>query len=101
MNKASKKNQPMHQQVDDVDISGMQEAISKKVLKKLGKPPNFFKIDVHHLWSNKWRVNVWCIGRGTGEGLGVVPTFSIDDSFFVEISKDNRMSSTPRIVKKY
>ena len=98
-----KKQQPkqaMHQHVEGTkDHSATEEAIKAKVMKKLGKPSNFFKIDAHHLWANKWRVNVWCIGRGTGEG--VVPTFSIDDSFFVEISKDNRMSSSPRIVKKY
>jgi len=101
MKKTKKKQQPMHQQVDKpVDLSSIEEAIKAKTMKKLGKPHNFFKIDAHHLWDNKWRVNVWSKGVGTGEG--VVPAFEITDSFFVEVSKDNnRMTSSPRIVKKY
>ena len=100
MNRKSNKQESMHQQVDaPADPLRIKGAINTKVLKRLGKPPDFFKIDVHHLWANKWRVNVWCKGMGSGEG--VVPSFNISDSFFVEVSKDNRMSSTPRIVKKY
>jgi len=101
MKKTSKRSQPMHQHVDEpVDLSVIQEAIKTKTVKKLGKPPSFFKVDAHHLWDNKWRVNVWVKGIGTGEG--VVPSYQITDSFFVEVSKDsNRMTSTPRIVKKY
>ena len=97
----SKKQESMHQQVDTpADLERMKEAITTKVLKKLGKPTNLFKIDANHLWANKWRVNVWIKGVGTGEG--VVPSFEIADSFFVEVSKDNnRMTSSPRIVKKY
>ena len=100
MKKTNKKQEPMHQQVDTpLDLQKMEEAIKTKVLKKLGKPRDFFKIDANHLWANKWRVNVWRKTAGTGEG--VVPSFSIADSFFIEVSKDNRMSSSPRIVKKY
>ena len=90
----------MHQQVDrPEDLLRVGAAIKTKVIKRLGKPPNFFKIDTNHLWANKWRVNVWC--KGSGSGDGVVLSYNIVDSFFVEVSKDNRMSSTPRIVKKY
>ena len=101
MKKTSKKQESMHQQVDTpADLERMKEAIKTKTMKKLGKPPSFFKVDAHHLWDNKWRVNVWVKGVGTGEG--VVPSHEITDSFFVEVSKDsNRMTSTPRIVKKY
>jgi len=100
MKKTSKVQESMHQQVDTpADLERMKEAIKTNTMKKLGKPPDFFKIDAHHLWANKWRVNIWNKGVGTGEG--VVPSFEITDSFFVEVSKDNRMTSSPRIVKKY
>ena len=100
MDKARKKQVPMHQEIEKLEnLSLIKGTIKTKVMKKLGKSPIFFKIDAFHLWDNKWPVNVWCKSLGTGEG--VVPSYKITDSFFVEVSKDNRMSSTPRIVKKY
>ena len=100
MDKARKKQASMHQEVEKLEsLSLIKGTIKTKVMKRLGKPPDFFEINVHHLWANKWRVNVWC--KGSGSGDGVVLSYNIVDSFFVEVSKDNRMSSTPRIVKKY
>lgn len=38
----------------------VKEKIAQQVLKSLGgKPKNFFRIDVHHLWANRYRVNIW------------------------------------------
>ena len=97
----SKPKQPMHQKVDPMSPSSeeIKLAVEGKILKRLGKPPSFFKIEAKHLWANKWRVNVWAKFYNTE--IKVVPGFNITDSFFVEVSKTNRVSSSPRIVKKY
>ena len=96
-----KQKQARHQKVDPMGPPSeeLKEAIEQKVLKRLGKPPSFHKIEARHLWDNKWRVNIWIKFYNTGDK--VVPGFSITDSFFVEVSKTNRVSTSPKIVKKY
>ena len=96
-----KTNEPMHQKVDQMGPPSeeIKQAIEQKVMKRLGKPPCFHKIEAKHLWDNKWRVNVWSKSYNTGDKI--VASFRITDSFFVEVSKTNRVSSSPRIVKKY
>ena len=91
----------MHQKVDPMDPPSeeLKEAIEQKVLKRLGKPPSFHKVEARHLWDNKWRVNVWTKFYNSADK--VVPGFAISDSFFVEVSKANRVSASPKIVKKY
>ena len=91
---------PMHQDVTNAeDNEALSRKIKNRILKRLGKPRYFYKIDANHLWSNKWRVNVW-IRTTCEEGIGVVPSHSICDSFFVTI-KNNRISTNPKITKKY
>ena len=91
---------PMHQNVTKAEESNkaLSQKIKDRILKRLGKPKYFYKIDAHHLWGNKWRVNVWI--KTVGEGAGVCPSHGISDSFFVTI-KNNRISTNPKITKKY
>jgi len=91
---------PMHQDVTKAeDNEALSQKIKDRILKRLGKPKYFYKIDAHHLWGNKWRVNVW-IKTTCEVGIGVAPSHSISDSFFVTI-KNNRISTNPKITKKY
>ena len=91
---------PMHQDVTKAeDNEAFAQKIKDRILRRLGKPSYFYKIDAHHLWENKWRVNVW-IKTTCEEGIGVAPSHSICDSFFVTI-KNNRISTNPKITKKY
>ena len=91
---------PMHQDITNAeDNEALAQKIKNRILKRLGKPRSFYKVDAHHLWDNKWRVNVW-IKTISKEGVGVVPTHSICDSFFVTI-KNNRITTKPKITKKY
>ena len=92
---------PMHQNVTKAEESNkeLSQKIKDRILKRLGKPKYFYKIDAHHLWGNKWRVNVW-VKTTCEEGIGVAPSHSISDSFFVTI-KNNRISTDPKITKKY
>jgi len=101
-NRPVKPKQPMHQKVDppvSLPSEETKEDIEKKVMKRLGSPPDFFKVEAHHLWDIKWRVNVWTKYYTTPDKI--VPGFAISDSFFVEVSKTNRVSASPKIVKKY
>ena len=93
---------PMRHDVTNAEESNeaLAQKIKDRILRRLGKPRYFYKVDVHHLWDNKWRVNVWIKTTGKGEGMGVVSSHSISDSFFVVI-KNNRISTNPKITKKY
>ena len=93
---------PMHQDVTNAEEGNeaLAQKIKARILKRLGKPRYFYKIDTNRLWANKWRVNVWIKVHRAGEALGVVPSHSISDSFFVTI-KNNRISTNPKITKKY
>ena len=93
---------PMHQDVTNAgeNNEALARKIKDRILKRLGKPKYFYKIDAHHLWSNKWRVNVWIKNTHSEDGIGVAPSHSICDSFFVTI-KNNRISTNPKITKKY
>ena len=92
---------PMHQDVTNAeDNEALAQKIKNRILKRLGKPRYFYKVDAHHLWDNKWRVNVWIKTTDNSEGVGVVPSHSICDSFFVTI-KNNRITTKPKITKKY
>ncbi len=33
--------------------------IGREVLTRIGRPDGFLKLSSHHLWANKYRVNVW------------------------------------------
>jgi len=90
----------MHQDVTKAeDDEAMSRKIKERILKRLGKPKFFYKIDAHHLWSNRWRVNVWT--KSTYDvGIGLAPSHSICDSFFVTV-KNDRISTSPKITKKY
>lgn len=33
--------------------------IGREVLARVGRPQGFIKLSSHHLWANKYRVNVW------------------------------------------
>ena len=71
--------------------------IKEAVLERLGKPTNLWKIDVIHLWDNRYRVNMWCEKKGR-----IGSTYRITDSFFVITSPEGGIvESRPQIVKRY
>ena len=72
----------MHQDMPNPkgDNAELEEQIKQKIIKRLGKPRSFFRVDANHLWDNYWRVNVWTKTYTTENR--VVPQFNICDSFF-------------------
>ena len=71
--------------------------IRDAVLERLGKPKDFWKVDVKPLWENRFRVNVW-----TEEMGRIGPTHRIVDSFFIIASPEGGIvESRPQISKKY
>lgn len=74
-------------------------AIAKAVLKALGKPPTLIETRVHHLWDNRFRVDVWGEVPNTVNQLISV---KIVDSFFIHASPQGEIEfSQPEIMKKY
>ena len=71
--------------------------IQEAVLERLGKPDDFWKVDVKPLWENRFRVNVWTEQMGR-----IGPTHRIVDSFFIVASPEGGIvESRPQISKKY
>jgi hypothetical protein len=68
--------------------------IGAEVLRALGKPPDLCAVQVHHLWENQYRVNVFA-----GE---TIVSAKIVSSFFVDADAEGRILATnPEIIRKY
>jgi hypothetical protein len=68
--------------------------IGQHVLDMLGSPPRLHRLQIRHLWADRYRVNVL---NGTD-----ATCVKIDHSYFVVVDDDgNIMVSTPRITKQY
>lgn len=70
------------------------EAVSNYVMRKLGRPPNLFAVQVRCLWEDHYRVNVL-----VGENAASV---TIAHSYFLVMGSDgNCLSSSPTITRAY
>jgi len=73
--KRTKKNEVEHtEQVQDSDPKSLIE-------KFIEKPSCFLKTDVHNLWEDYYRVNVW-----TQRFYGLVPTNRVSLSYFLRVT---------------
>tara|TARA_R110002020_G_scaffold333471_1_gene548843 strand:+ start:429 stop:740 length:312 start_codon:yes stop_codon:yes gene_type:complete len=89
----------VHQKVDSKDI---REAQKKKleaiVFDLLGKPKYLSLIRLSNVYSDRWRVDIYCETPIKGQFM---PQTKITDSFFI-IFRDNEIfSSDPAIEPKY
>lgn len=71
-------------------------AIADRVLDRLGRPRDLFRVQVRSLWGNHFRVNVYrevgCTER--------IPRVEMTDSFFVT-KEGPALLSQPAIERKY
>ena len=98
----AKKNKPaLHQNIDADSVSNKKaEMLEGLVWDSLGKPKNLLKIRCSNVFSDRWRVDIYCTFPREG-GLTQMPDVKISDSFFI-IFRDNEIfSSDPQIEKKY
>lgn len=64
------------------------------VLRSLGHPDDLLMVKVHHLWDNKYRVNVFT-GRDVTSAM-------ITHSFFLVVDGEgNIVAATPEITRQY
>ena len=66
--------------------------IKEIVLKILGKPKDFMKIDTINVYDNRYRVNIWVKGNNGAK---------ISDNFFVKFENGQIVSCDPPLNKKY
>lgn len=68
--------------------------ISKQVFKSLGQPVNFQSLQVRHLWTEHFRVNV-LVGTDAASS-------TVAHSYFLNVGSDgNIITSTPKITRLY
>lgn len=68
------------------------QPIKEIVLKILGKPKDFMKIDAINVYDNRYRVNIW-VKNDNGA--------KISDNFFVKFDSGQIISCDPPLNKKY
>jgi len=88
----------MHQNFSSEKDLETEIKIRSKVLKRLGKPVDLFKIDVIKLWEKTYRINVW---RVTESDNGIAKKYAVSDSFFGKLSDSGALKTNPKIEKKY
>jgi hypothetical protein len=77
-----------------IERSTQSGAIREYVLRTLGRPPNLFAVQVHHLWGDQYRVNV-LVGQDAS-------SVTIPHSYFVSMNSHGTfLGSQPRITKEY
>lgn len=93
----TKKRNKQESEKKDIDVS---QLIAISVLEKLGSPENLHEVKVHHLWDNRYRVNVWT--KVQSKHNPIFDNLMIVDSFFVYSSPSGSIiSSNPQINNKY
>jgi arginyl-tRNA synthetase len=74
--------------------------IAMGVLERLGKPDNLHEVKVHHLWDNRYRVNVWV--KVPSAHNPVYDNVKIQESFFVWATETGEIAQvSPEIEKRY
>lgn len=76
--------------------TGGDQTIAGRVLHRLGRPKDLFRVQVHRLWGKNYRVNVY---RELERSLSL-PRVEMTDSFFVT-ADDDALISQPIIERKY
>ena len=91
----------LHQEVDPSKIKSQQkDKLKSIVMDSLGKPKYFSQIRLSNVYSDRWRVDIFCDIPVEGR-LSGIPDTKITDSFFI-IFRDNEIfSSDPVIEPKY
>jgi len=99
--KTKKNKSVLHQDIDADSVSNKKaEILEGLVWNSLGKPNNLLKIRCTNVFSDRWRVDIYCTFPREG-GLTQMPDVKISDSFFI-IFRDNEIfSSDPKIEKRY
>jgi hypothetical protein len=72
----------------------LKAVIAKQVIQQLGEPINLRRVEVRHLWGNRYRVNVF-VGAETVSA-------TLPNSYFLVVDGGGDIvTSTPQITRQY
>ena len=95
------KNLNVHQQIDPNEGARLLEAkVEKLVIDILGKPKYFSQIRARNVYSDRWRVDIYC-EIPKQRGLTDIPSTEISDSFFIVFRDNEIFRSNPPLKPKY
>ena len=77
------------------------EKVKAKILNRLGKPSDLFKVDVKNVYDNKWRVNVWCDRKPEDGNECTVGSRELRHSFFCTMTEGGTLRCKPKIERLY
>ena len=78
-----------------------QHKVREKILNRLGRPSDLFKVDVKNVYGNKWRINVWCDRKPEDESNCTVGSKELRHSYFCTVTKGGTLRCKPKIERLY
>jgi cell division FtsZ-interacting protein ZapD len=69
-------------------VAHLDKLVINAVISELGKPSNLIQVTAGKLWSDRWRVNVWCVHNIETE-FSVVDSPRIDYSYFLRYDEES------------
>ena len=88
----------MHQSVNPENKED--HKVREKILNRLGRPSDLFMVDVKNVYSNKWRINVWC-DKSPEDKDCTVKSKELRHSFFCSMTEGGTLRCKPKIEKLY
>ena len=89
----------MHQPLNPEDKN--HDKIKMKVLNRLGRPSDLFKVDVKNVYGRNFRINVWCERKPEDGSDCTVRSQELRHSFFCTMTKGGTLRCKPKIEKLY
>ena len=89
----------MHQSVNPENKA--RNRVKAKILSRLGRPSDLFKVDVKNVYSNKWRINVWCDRKPEDGNECTVTSKELRHSFFCTMTEGGTLRCKPKIERLY
>jgi len=69
-------------------VAHLDKLVINAVISELGKPSNLIQVTAGNLWSDRWRVNVWCVHKIEAE-FSRVDSPRIDYSYFLRYDEES------------
>ena len=100
MHQMIEKKKPVQKKKVDRPMGVAPEFIADLVLKKMGKPKNFYQINALNVYYNRWRVDIWTsyVAR---DSMTVLDSYKISYSYFCHVQGNEIVKSIPEIGKPF
>jgi len=96
MHQMIEKKKPVQKKRAEKPLGVAPEFIADLVLKKMGKPKNFYQINALNIYDNRWRVDIWTsyVAKDSMTGLD---SYKISYSYFCHVQGNEIVKSIPEI----